>query len=165
MFLGIDVGTSAIKLLLVDAEEKVQAEASVPLEVSRPEPLFSEQDPEDWWRATEVGVAQLRAAAPGALAATEAIGLSGQMHGATLLGASDEVLRPAILWNDGRSAAQCRELLRREPRLPEITGNLAFPGFTAPKILWVQDNEPEVARRLRKVLLPKDYLRLRLTGA
>ncbi len=165
MFLGIDVGTSAIKLLLVDGEEKVQAEASVPLEVSRPEPLFSEQDPEDWWRATEAGVARLRAAAPGALAATEAIGLSGQMHGATLLGASDEVLRPAILWNDGRSAAQCRELLRREPRLPEITGNLAFPGFTAPKILWVQANEPEVAARLRKVLLPKDYLRLRMTGA
>lgn len=164
MFLGIDVGTSAVKLLLVDAGEKVLAEASVSLAVSRPEPLFSEQDPEDWWRATEEGIARLRAAAPQALAATEAIGLSGQMHGATLLDDADHVLRPAILWNDGRSAAQCEELLRREPRLPEITGNLAFPGFTAPKILWVQENEPEIARRLTKVLLPKDYLRLRMTG-
>ncbi|HAC79289.1 MAG TPA: xylulokinase, partial [Deltaproteobacteria bacterium] len=164
MFLGIDVGTSAVKLLLVDAGEKVLAEASVSLAVSRPEPLFSEQDPEDWWRATEEGIARLRAAAPQALAATEAIGLSGQMHGATLLDDADHVLRPAILWNDGRSAAQCEELLRREPRLPEITGNLAFPGFTAPKILWVQEHEPEIARRLTKVLLPKDYLRLRMTG-
>ena len=164
MFLGIDVGTSAVKLLLVDTEEKVQAEASVPLAVSRPQPLFSEQDPEDWWRATETGVAQLRDIAPKAFAATRAIGLSGQMHGATLLDASDRVLRPAILWNDGRSAAQCEELLRREPRMPEITGNLAFPGFTAPKILWVQQHETRVAEQLEKVLLPKDYLRLRMTG-
>ena len=164
MFLGIDVGTSAVKLLLVDTDEKVQAEASVPLEVSRPQPLFSEQEPEDWWRATETGVAQLRDIAPKAFAATRAIGLSGQMHGATLLDASDRVLRPAILWNDGRSAAQCEELLRREPRMPEITGNLAFPGFTAPKILWVQQHEADVAQQLRKVLLPKDYLRLRMTG-
>lgn len=164
MFLGIDVGTSAVKLLLVDEREKVQGEASVPLSVSRPEPLFSEQDPEDWWLATENGIAQLRAASPKALGATRAIGLSGQMHGATLLDASDQVLRPAILWNDGRSAAQCEELMRREPRLPEITGNLAFPGFTAPKILWVQEHEPDTGRRVRKVLLPKDYLRLRMTG-
>ncbi|MEO2169574.1 MAG: xylulokinase [bacterium] len=164
MFLGVDVGTSAVKVLLVDGGEQVQAEAAVPLAVSRPHPLHSEQDPEDWWRATEAAIAQVRRQAPAELLATRAIGLSGQMHGATLLGGDQRVLRPAILWNDGRSTAECRELLKREPRMPEITGNLAFPGFTAPKLLWVQRHEPEIAARIRRVLLPKDYLRLRMTG-
>jgi xylulokinase len=164
MFLGIDVGTSGVKVLLVDEDERVQAEASSPLEVSRPHPLHSEQDPEDWWRATEAAIRAVRAQAPVALAAVRAIGLSGQMHGATLLDAEDRVLRPAILWNDGRSISECRELLEREPRMPEITGNLAFPGFTAPKLLWVQRHEKEIAARVRRVLLPKDYIRLRMTG-
>ena len=164
MFLGLDVGTSAVKALLVNEGDQVEAEGSAPLSVARPQPLWSEQDPEDWWRAAESAVAQVRAAAPAELRAVRAIGLSGQMHGATLLDSADRVLRPAILWNDGRSAAECEELARLEPRLPEITGNLAFPGFTAPKILWVRRHEPEIASRVARVLLPKDWLRLRLVG-
>ena len=164
MFLGIDLGTSAVKALLVDENDNVQAEGSAALSVSRPQPSWSEQDPEDWWRAAEAAVAEIRTQAPAALRATRGIGLSGQMHGATLLDAADRVLRPAILWNDGRSVAECEELLRAEPRLPEITGNLAFPGFTAPKILWVRRHEPDIAARVARVLLPKDWLRLKLTG-
>jgi len=164
MYLGIDLGTSSVKLLLVDETQRVVAEASSPFEVSRPHPLWSEQDPEDWFRGTRATIERLKREHGRELAAVRGIGLSGQMHGATLLDESDRVLRPAILWNDGRSAAECAELERREPRSREITGNRAMPGFTAPKILWVERHEPEIRRRLRRVLLPKDYLRLRLTG-
>jgi xylulokinase len=164
MYLGVDLGTSSVKVLLVDEAQRVVGDVSSPLEVSRPRPLWSEQDPDDWWRATEEAVAALRRDHARALAAVRGIGLSGQMHGATLLDRGDRVLRPAILWNDGRAEAECAELERREPRSREITGNLAMPGFTAPKVLWVERHEPEVRRRLRRVLLPKDWLRLRLTG-
>ena len=164
MYLGIDLGTSSVKVLLVDDAERIVGDASSPLSVSRPRPLWSEQDPEDWWRATVDAVERLRHEHAAALAAVRAIGLSGQMHGATLLDAGDSVIRPAILWNDGRAAAECVELERREPRSRALTGNLAMPGFTAPKILWVERHEPEARRRLHRVLLPKDYLRLRLTG-
>ncbi len=164
MFLGIDLGTSAVKLVLVDATQRVVAEASAPLPCQRPEPGWSEQDPEAWWSATVRAAAELRARAPSALAACEALGLSGQMHGATLLGDRDEVLRPAILWNDGRSAPFCAELERREPRARAITGNRAMAGFTAPKLLWVAAHEPAIFARTRRVLLPKDWLRLRLVG-
>ncbi len=153
-----------MKTLLVDDDQRVLAEASSGLDVSRPQPLWSEQDPESWWAAAEASVTSIRATHAKELAAVRGIGLSGQMHGATLLDASDRVLRPAILWNDGRSAAQCAEIERRVPRSREISGNLAMPGFTAPKVLWVAENEPEVASRIARVLLPKDYLRLRLTG-
>jgi len=163
-FLGIDVGTSSVKTLLVDEAQAVVDEASAPLAVSRPRPLWSEQDPEDWWRATEKTVAEIRSRNPRELATVAGIGLSGQMHGATLLDDGDRVLRPAILWNDGRSAAECAELERREPRSRAITGNLAMPGFTAPKLLWIAVHEPDVFRRVARVLLPKDWLRLRLTG-
>lgn len=163
-FLGIDLGTSGVKTLLVDDEQRVLAEATAPLEVSRPRPLWSEQDPEDWWTAAGASVASIRASHPKELASVRGIGLSGQMHGATLLDAGDDVLRPAILWNDGRSAAQCEEIERREPRSREISGNLAMPGFTAPKLLWVAENEPEIFAKIAHVLLPKDYLRLRMTG-
>ena len=163
-FLGIDLGTSGVKTLLVGDDQEVIAEATAPLEVSRPRPLWSEQNPEDWWAATEASVAAIRSSHPAEVAAVRAIGLSGQMHGATILDASDRVLRPAILWNDGRSAAACAELERRQPRSREITGNLAMPGFTAPKLLWVAEHEPEIAARVARVLLPKDYLRLRMTG-
>lgn len=163
-FLGIDLGTSGVKTLLVGDDQAVLAEATAPLSVSRPKPLWSEQDPAEWWSAVGVSIARIRAAHPTELAAVRGIGLSGQMHGATLLDDGDRVLRPAILWNDGRSAAQCTELERREPRSREISGNLAMPGFTAPKLLWVAENEPDVARRVARVLLPKDYLRLRMTG-
>ena len=161
MFLGIDIGTSAVKALIVDDQGEVQVQAQAPLTVSRPHPRWSEQDPEHWWQATQQTVAAL----PSSLrSAVRAIGLSGQMHGATLLDREDQPLRPAILWNDGRSEAQCRELENRVPESRQITGNLAMPGFTAPKLLWVEQHEPDVFRRLRRVLLPKDYVRLRMTG-
>ncbi len=163
-FLGIDLGTSGVKLLLLATDGSIVDQETAPLSVSRPRPLWSEQDPEDWWAATELAAARLQARAPSALAAVRGIGLSGQMHGATLLDRSDRVLRPAILWNDGRSADACRELERRVPTIREVTGNLVMPGFTAPKLVWLQQHEPELAARVERVLLPKDYLRLRLTG-
>lgn len=164
MFLGIDLGTSGVKAVLADDRQEIAATGNAPLEASRPRPLWSEQDPEDWWHATCGAVAALRRANPGALAAVEGIGLSGQMHGATLLDSHDRVLRPAILWNDGRSVAECDELEAREPASRRITGNLAMPGFTAPKLIWVAGNEAEVFARTARVLLPKDYVRLLMTG-
>ena len=163
-YLGLDIGTSSVKALLVDSGQAVVAEASAALSVSRPHPLWSEQDPDDWVRAVEAAVAELRKSAPDAFARLAGIGLSGQMHGATLLDASDRPLRPAILWNDVRSFAQCAELKRRVPEVEAITGNLVMPGFTAPKMLWVMEHEPEIARATKRVLLPKDYVRLRLSG-
>lgn len=163
-FLGIDLGTSDLKLLLIDAAGAVVGRAASPLTVSRPEPLWSEQDPADWSSALVAAVGHLRATAPAAFARLRGIGLSGQMHGAVLLDAQDRVLRPAILWNDGRSHAECDELSAAAPGLHEIAGNLAMPGFTAPKLLWVRKHEPEIFDRTRSVLLPKDYLRLLLTG-
>ena len=163
-FLGLDIGTSSVKALLVDADQRVVAEASTPLSLSRPHPLWSEQDPDDWVKGVEASVAALRGHAPREFETLAGIGLSGQMHGATLLDAHDKPLRPAILWNDGRSFAECAELKRRVPDLEQRTGNLAMPGFTAPKMLWVAAHEPEVARATRRVLLPKDYVRLRLSG-
>ncbi len=164
MYLGIDLGTSEVKLLLLDGGAGIVGQAGSPLSVSRPQPLWAEQSPEDWWQATERAVAQLRAAHPDAFARVRAIGLSGQMHGAVLLGEGDQVLRPAILWNDGRSHAECAELTARAPMLHAVAGNLAMPGFTAPKLLWVEKHEPEIFARTRCVLLPKDWLRLRLSG-
>lgn len=162
MFLGIDLGTSSLKAVLVDEEDRILAQASAPLAVSSPRPSWSEQDPHAWWDACLRSVLALPA---DLRQKVRSIGLSGQMHGAVLLDAQDAVLRPAILWNDGRSVAECTELERREPRVLEITGNLPMAGFTAPKLLWVHRHEPELFRATRTVLLPKDYLRLRLTGA
>jgi xylulokinase len=164
-FLGLDIGTSSVKALLVDGAQRLVAEASSALNVSRPHALWSEQDPSDWVEGVEAAVAVIRRQAPAEFAGLSGIGLSGQMHGATLIDSEDKPLRPAILWNDGRSFAECAELKRRVPDLEERTGNLAMPGFTAPKMLWVAANEPEVAKAVRRVLLPKDYVRLRLSGA
>ncbi len=164
MYLGIDLGTSGVKALLLDGSDAVVGEASAPLSVQRPRSGWSEQDPDAWWRATNDAVAALRARCPEAFASLAAVGLSGQMHGATLLDAADRPLRPAILWNDGRSVAECAELEASEPNARAITGNLAMPGFTAPKLLWLRRHEPELFGRIARVLLPKDYLRLRLTG-
>jgi xylulokinase len=161
MYLGIDVGTSSVKAVLVDGEGRLQGQGSAPLTVERRHPQWSEQDPDAWWKAT---VEAVRALPEKQRAAVKAIGLSGQMHGATLLDASDRPLRPAILWNDGRSEAECAELERLEPRSREITGNLAMPGFTAPKLLWVKHHEPDIFAKTETVLLPKDYVRLKLTG-
>ncbi len=123
MYLGIDLGTSGVKLLLVGEDQRPIAQASTPLEVQRPRPLWSEQDPESWWQATCGAIHQLRQSHPRELATVRGIGLSGQMHGATLLDQRDRVLRPAILWNDGRSAEACAELARRAPAITGITGN------------------------------------------
>jgi len=159
--MGIDVGTSAVKVVVVDDTGKVVDQASAPLGISRPQPLWSEQNPADWWSATNIAVSDLRLAVRRTV---RGIGLSGQMHGATLLDAQHRALRPAILWNDGRSAPQCAELERALPAMTQITGNRAMPGFTAPKLLWVREHEPEIFARTALVLLPKDYVRLRMTG-
>ena len=164
MDLGIDVGTSEVKVVLLDDAQRVVGQAHSAVPISRPQPLWSEQNPHDWWAATVAALAQLRAAHPKEFGAVRGLGLSGHMHGATLLDAHDRVLRPAILWNDGRSHAQCAELERRAPSSREITGNIAMPGFTAPKLMWVEQHEPEVFRRTARVLLPKDFVRLQLTG-
>lgn len=164
MHLGIDVGTSSVKALLLADDGRVAAESSASLEVSRPQPLWSEQEPDDWWAGVERAVKALAAARPEGLRAIRGVGLSGQMHGATLLGADDRPLRPAILWNDGRCARECTELEAAVSDARRITGNLVMPGFTAPKLLWVRRHEPEVFAKTRRVLLPKDAVRLRMTG-
>lgn len=163
MYLGIDLGTSGVKAMLMDADQRIVGSASGALEVSRPHPGWSEQDPADWIAATTEALDALRALHPAELAAVRGIGLSGQMHGATLLDASDGVLRPCILWNDTRSHGEAAAL-DADPRFRAITGNIVFPGFTAPKLAWVKNNEPEIFSKVRWVLLPKDYLRLWLTG-
>lgn len=163
MYLGLDLGTSSVKALLMDADQRVIASMSASLEVSRPHPGWSEQDPADWIAATEQALAGLKRAHPRELAAVRGIGLSGQMHGATLLDERGQVLRPCILWNDTRSYVEAAQL-DADPRFRRITGNIVFPGFTAPKLLWVKNNEPDIFARVAKVLLPKDYLRLWLTG-
>ncbi len=163
MYLGLDLGTSGVKAMLIDGNQKIIGSAHGDLDVSRPHPGWSEQDPAHWIRATEEAVAGLKAAHPKELAAVRGIGLSGQMHGATLLDTDDKVLRPCILWNDTRSYHEAAAL-DSDPRFRALTGNIVFPGFTAPKLAWVAKNEPEIFSKVRWVLLPKDYLRLWLTG-
>jgi xylulokinase len=161
MYLGIDIGTSGVKAILMNDKGAVVEQAHAPLSVSRPQPLWSEQDPTDWWAATNSAVSDLDLKSRHGVSA---IGLSGQMHGATLLDADRRALRPAILWNDGRSAAQCAALEAAIPTLGQMTGNRAMPGFTAPKLQWVREHEPDVFAKVKTVLLPKDYVRLRMTG-
>ncbi|GAA0734685.1 xylulokinase [Sphingomonas japonica] len=161
MFLGIDIGTSGVKAVALDERGGVVAQGTAALTVQRPHPLWSEQDPGAWWAATQAAV---RAIDPAVRRSVRGIGIAGQMHGATLLGADDRPLRPAILWNDGRSHAECAELETKAPELHAIAGNLAMPGFTAPKLLWVAHHEPEVFAATRTVLLPKDHVRLAMTG-
>nr|WP_298687877.1 xylulokinase [uncultured Dongia sp.] len=164
MFIGIDLGTSSVKCVLVDENERVIATASEALVVSRPAPTHSEQNPASWWTATVTALDHLAHDAPAAMAAVRGIGLSGHMHGATLLDAQDRVLRPCILWNDGRAATECAEMEAMWPALRSVTGNIAMPGFTAPKLLWIRKQEPAIFAATAKVLLPKAYLRLLLTG-
>ncbi|MBK8440700.1 MAG: xylulokinase [Rhodobacter sp.] len=160
MYIGLDLGTSGLKGLLIDDDQRVLAEATAPLTVQRPHEGWSEQSPADWIAAAE---AVLDALAAQGLAAVRGIGLSGQMHGATLLDAREEVLRPCILWNDTRAHEEAAEL-DDDPMFRRVTGNIVFPGFTAPKLLWVERHEPALRAKVAKVLLPKDYLRLWLTG-
>ena len=162
MYIGIDLGTSGVKAILLSEQGEVLAARTEKLSVSRPHPLWSEQDPEQWWQATDRALRAL--GQQHSLQGVKALGLAGQMHGATLLDKQQRVLRPAILWNDGRCGEECALLEAAVPNAREITGNLMMPGFTAPKLLWVQRHEPDIFRRVDKVLLPKDYLRLRMTG-
>ncbi len=161
MYIGLDLGTSGLKGVLIAADQAVLAEASAPLTVSRPQPGWSEQSPADWIASAEAVLDAL--AANRSLSSVKGIGLSGQMHGATLLDASGEVLRPCILWNDTRSFEEAAEL-DADPMFRRVTGNIVFPGFTAPKLVWVRHHEPHLWEKVAKVLLPKDYLRLWLTG-
>ena len=163
MYLGLDLGTSGVKALLIDDGQRVIGAASAPLSVARSQAGWSEQAPDDWIRATGQALDALAANHGAALSAVSGIGLSGQMHGATLLDGSDRSLRPCILWNDTRSHAEAAQL-DADPRFRAISGNIVFPGFTAPKLAWVRRNEPGVFAQTRRVLLPKDYLRLWLTG-
>ncbi len=164
MYLGLDLGTSAVKTILVDDDQRVVASRSQAVTVASPHPGYSEQDPSQWVDAAFATLDALKADHPRELAEVDGIGLSGQMHGATLLDADLKPLRPCILWNDGRSAAQCRMLEQRWPALRATTGNKAMPGFTAPKLLWVAEHEPEIFAATRLILLPKAYLRLVMTG-
>ncbi|MGF6437379.1 xylulokinase [Kosakonia sp. 1610] len=162
MYIGIDLGTSGVKAILLGEQGEVLASHTEKLSVSRPHPLWSEQDPESWWQATDRAIQALGAAH--SLQQVKAIGLAGQMHGAMLLDSENRVLRPAILWNDGRCGEECGLLEARVANARAITGNLMMPGFTAPKLLWVQRHEPEIFAKVAKVLLPKDYLRLKMSG-
>lgn len=163
MHLGLDLGTSGLRALLIDDAQRVIGVAEGPLTVSRPHPGWSEQDPDAWIAAAEAALDALHATHPAALSAVRSIGLSGQMHGATLLGADDRPLRPCILWNDMRSHVQAAAL-DADPRFRAISGNIVFPGFTAPKLVWAATQEPAIFAATRTVLLPKDHLRLWLTG-
>ncbi len=164
--MGIDVSTTGVKALLVDSTGGVVGTATTDLPLSTPRPLWSEQEPVDWWNGAVNSIRRVLAECGTSGEQVVAIGLTGQMHGLTLLGDEGRVLRPAILWNDQRTGAQCDEIRARlgKARLIEITGNDALTGFTAPKILWVRKHEPEVYRQTAHVLLPKDYVRLCLTG-
>ncbi len=161
MYLGIDIGTSGVKAVIISDAGTVVAQGDAPLSVSRPKELWSEQDPDAWWDVTQKAVLNIPVHHRRGV---KAIGLAGQMHGATLLGADDRPLRPAILWNDGRSQAECAEIEAAVPTSREITGNLAMPGFTAPKLAWVRNHEPDIFGQIETVLLPKDYVRLCMTG-
>lgn len=164
MYLGIDAGTSEIKALVIDAQGGILATAGAKLTLQRPHPHWCEQDPAEWWQALQQAITELRQKVGNGWGEIRAIGLSGQMHGAVLLDNQDRVLRPCILWNDMRSAAECRELTALATDLHSVTGNLAMPGFTAPKLLWVARHEPEIFQQTACVLLPKDYLRWKMSG-
>jgi xylulokinase len=167
LLLGIDLSTTGAKALLIDEAGRAVSSATTALNLSAPRELWSEQEPKDWWEATAISIKQALNAAQATGLDVVAIGLTGQMHGLVVLDHQRHVLRPAILWNDQRCGAECDEIRTRlgHERLVRITGNDALTGFTAPKILWLEKNEPEIYRRIRHVLLPKDYIRYQLTGA
>lgn len=163
-YIGLDIGTSGVKAVLMSQAGALIADAVSPLQVTRPHPGWSEQSPDAWWDATQSAIDALAKVEPQKISKVRGIGLSGQMHGATLIDENDKILRPAILWNDGRSSSECLEIERDCPNSRAIAGNIAMAGFTAPKIAWVRKNEPEIFEKIAKVLLPKDYVRLCLSG-
>lgn len=164
MFLGLDIGTSGIKAIIVDERDRQMASASASLYVDRPQPLWSEQNPSAWWDATASVLDQLAKENHELMAGVAAMGLSGQMLGVTLLDDRDRPVRPALLWNDGRAAAECDDLVARLPNMPNIVGCQPMAGFCAPKILWLSRHEPEAIRKAKRILLAKDYVRLLLSG-
>lgn len=163
MYLGIDLGTSSLKVLLINETQKIIASCQQSLSISRLQSGWSEQHPADWIHALEQALDQLKQEHSPAVAAIKGISLSGHMHGATLLDANHQVLRPCILWNDTRSYLEAAQL-DANPLFRQLSGNIVFPGFTAPKVVWVKKNEPDIFKQVAKVLLPKDYLRCWLTG-
>ncbi|MGE0717570.1 MAG: xylulokinase [Alphaproteobacteria bacterium] len=163
-WLGIDVGTSAVKSVLVDDRDRVLGEAAAPLVVDRPAPDRAEQDPQSWWDAVAATLDRLAADRPAAMAGVAGIGLSGQMLGVALVDGDGRAIRPALLWNDGRAVAEGRALEAAVADFAGITGSRPMPGFSAPKLRWLATHEPAAIERARHVLLPKDFVRLRLTG-
>jgi xylulokinase len=164
LYLGIDIGTSAVKALISDDRDVTVAESEVPLTLQRPRDGWAEQDPDAWWLAVQQAIAALRTQIGSRMADVAAIGLSGQMHGAVLIDKHDRPLQPAILWNDGRSIEECRVLNETVPNLAATLGVPAMPGLTLPKLVWIAHHRPDLHRRIAHVLLPKDYVRLKLTG-
>lgn len=164
MYIGIDLGTSELKAVLLAPDHRIIAQSAQRLEVSQPHPLWSEQSPQAWQAAMVAAVDELAKRAPAAMRGVRGIGLAGQQHGAVVLDQHFVPLRPAILWNDSRSHVECLELDKACPHAVHLTGNYAMPGFTAPKLLWLRKHEPELFAKVHMVLLPKDYLRLCLTG-
>jgi xylulokinase len=164
-FLGVDVGTSGVKAILVDTSGDVLASAITPLQLATPQPGWAEQDPDAWWAAAAAAIRTVLAARPGD--SPDAVGVSGQMHSSVFLDAHGEVIRPALLWCDGRTTDECREITERvggEQRLRDFASNPALEGFTLPKVLWLRRHEPEAFARLATVMLPKDFIRFKLTG-
>lgn len=164
LYIGIDLGTSAVKLLLMDGTGQVKKIVSREYPLSFPQPGWSEQNPEDWYQQSVEGIRELTAECD----RTEIAGISfgGQMHGLVILDKNDKVIRPAILWNDGRTVEECQYLNRTigKEKLSEYTANIAFAGFTAPKLLWLKKHEPENFSKIKRIMLPKDYLAYMLTG-
>lgn len=164
MFIGIDLGTSSVKTILIDEKQNTLATKTESISIENPKNGYYEQNPEEWYQATVKCFDYLKKQKPKEFSETKALSISGQMHGATLLDNDSKVLRNCILWNDTRSSKECYEMEERCSNLRETSGNIAMPGFTAPKLLWIKNNEPEIFKKVDKVLLPKDYLRLRLSG-
>ena len=164
MFIGIDLGTSSVKMILVDHEQNILATSDSPLTVQNPKNGYSEQNPQEWINATLECLESLKNKKPREFSETISIGISGHMHGATLIDKSGDVIRPCILWNDTRSHKECEEFEHQSIDVRSISGNITMPGFTAPKINWLKNNEIESFKKISKVLLPKDYLRFYLTG-
>ncbi|MBT4645754.1 MAG: xylulokinase [Pelagibacteraceae bacterium] len=164
MFIGIDLGTSSVKTILIDENQNTLASKTELISIENPQNGYYEQDPDQWYEATVRCFDFLKKEKPREFAETLALSISGQMHGANLLDKEGKILRSCILWNDTRSSKECDEMEKKCSNLREISGNIAMPGFTAPKVLWVKNNEPDVFKEIDKVLLPKDYLRYRLSG-
>ena len=161
MFLGLDLGTSSVKVIVINDDGEISSKSSQSLSLSSPNPLWNEQSPSDWLEAAETAILKIPKNIRSKL---KGMGLSGQMHGAVLLDKKERPIRPAILWNDGRSFEECKELEKKLPNLNKITGNQIMPGFTSPKIEWVRKYEKENFSAIQKILLPKDYLRLKWSG-